>query len=295
MWSLLVILWQPIKSLENEAAPREQSENKECPPPPASMRALIDLDRSLAIRYDENQKVNSGHQRKLFRTQVVLCVATIGAFAAASYYAFITKKVLKESQAQTRISQQQMEISERPWLSVRAEIDSPLVFNEPMPIPGVPTAWIHGETAAAITIKFTIINKGHSPAEGIQVMPEIFPESSTHQSKLEQERTCGKDYTIAPLNFPVGEVVFHDDPPLEEHIGLTVSKSDMDAAVREFRKRFNDLVPGTGDKMRPSVSFFLVGCVNYQSNFTNAALIGSLGPVKQWQRCVSDRIFLHPC
>lgn len=232
----------------------------------------IEVIHSLEERTAATRKETREDKRYRVEKWTMLFVLAYAAVAILQWCAM--NQNLKEAQTQTEIAKQQMEASERPWLSVDASIDGPLIFKPPKTGPGEPNPFIVGQTGAMIRIKFILTNKGHSPAVNVNINPLLIPDGGSTNAKDQVDKLCGKDKSpLIPLGGGFGQVIFQDDKPFEWPLTFFASKKDVDAAAQD---RLNQLLPlAPNYKGRLLISFSIVGCVGYQSGFTNAAVIGS--------------------
>lgn len=255
------------------------------------------IPKSIPVTVSYVEQVDKD-QKASYRTQEGIRKWTRGAVIAASIYAAIAvlqwcemRKATRAATTATYIAMQQFEASERPWVSINVNIDSPLFFNAPRVPTGVGSPFIPGETGAMITARFTLINTGHTPAEAVEIIPVFYPLSRAHVPLDEQTKACGngKDKWFplplnpSPSNSIVGQTILPGDH-LELDETVTAKKKDVDLAVAEFKKQLEDLKPGLGSKVKPKITLFLTGCVVYQSSLTNAAVVGATAPVKPWQK-----------
>ncbi len=98
-------------------------------------------------------------------------LAAVGAVAAAIWYACITRKMWSEVRSQSRTAQQQLELSQRPWIKItdiRTSGDSPifgaLSFQAVGPYPSMPD--VHEQITLQTSI--SIQNVGHSVASVVR-------------------------------------------------------------------------------------------------------------------------------
>jgi hypothetical protein len=128
----------------------------------------------------------------------------------------------------------QLEMSQRPWVSINAIIVSPLTFNS--------------EGAAQVTLKFSIRNVGSTPAKGLSIEPKMFVASLGEQDPvMERSMVCEKNRTRG----------IETDGTLFPTLELTKSVT-LQADAKEIIKESNR----TG-----SFAPALVVCASYKSTF----------------------------
>jgi hypothetical protein len=136
------------------------------------------------------------------------------------------------------------EIQERPWLSVEPALVNGLSF-------------VNGQQAA-MNLKFSMKNVGHSVAKDVQLDIKMLPTSPgmpvATDALQHQRELCDhpKIQEIGTLDlFPV-------DQPAERQVSISATPSAGQLASIHV-----------GDKTRSFVGFYVVGCVSYHSSFDN--------------------------
>lgn len=158
-----------------------------------------------------------GCHHKTPRWKIVLDVgmllATAGAFAAAGYYAHVSKKMWTEMQKQTGIDRDQLEATTRPWVKINtielrkgAGPIKTLMFHFP------PTGT---ETGPMLQTHVTFANVGHSVAQGVEAEAELFSGEFMSDKwhdvvTKEQGRFC--DSVIDRTPSSAATIVFPSDP-----------------------------------------------------------------------------------
>jgi hypothetical protein len=157
---------------------------------------------------------------------------------------------LSQSRATSRASQQastaakstaeatarQLELSQRPWISIDTSVESPLTFTS--------------EGAAQVSVKFVIRNVGGTPAKGLSVQPKIVIASQGEQdpvmqrSKICEEnrmREAGADGTLFPKVELTKSVTFLADPwDIVKESNRTGSFSPVVIVCASYRSTFDD-------------------------------------------------------
>jgi len=137
--------------------------------------------------------------------------------------------------ASAEVAQRQMELSERPWLSLDARLTIPLSFDAE-----------HG--GASLTVQFLLTNVGHSPAANAWIPASVILEGNPIE---EQEKLCGP-YREKKERWPLGYTIFPGQT-MPQPIGLTIEQKDIDAALARG-----------GGFLFPSI----IGCVDYGFEFS---------------------------
>ncbi len=145
-----------------------------------------------------------------------------------------TTKSANAAVLQSRTSANQLQASERPWITVDASIATDLVY-------------LSG--TANISIRFVLTNYGHSPAINVSVHPELFPMPTDIMKR--QKDICRDDRD----NFGPGSAAANSIFPTHKEevtFGLTIGPDIRLPSTMEGR-------------MMPE----LTGCVTYDSSFDN--------------------------
>jgi len=137
----------------------------------------------------------------------------------------------------------QIDISERPWISVEAAPENDLTF-------------VNGRQAA-LGIKLSVKNVGKSIAKGIQIDAKLFPTAvdvpASPDAAKSQRQLCDH-----PERSPVGQFdLFPTDNPQEQVLGISAIPSAIDAQAVTSRE----------NKSRTFVGFYVVGCISYHFSF----------------------------
>jgi hypothetical protein len=132
-----------------------------------------------------------------------LLIVTVWQSRVASHS---VQKMLDATQGTTENLGHQLELSQRPWVSINAIILTPLTFND--------------DGAAQVTLQFAIRNVGNTPAKSLSVEPKMFIASFGEQDPvMERSRVCeenrlrgvGTDGTLFPTMELTRAVTFHVD------------------------------------------------------------------------------------
>jgi hypothetical protein len=169
--------------------------------------------------------------------------------AIARQQAKATQDSVLAISGQARIAEQQLELSERPWVKIKNNIASPLTFDVGGRASGIPVAMAK--------IEDTIENVGQSVAVDVlsweDVIP-IDPDHSLRTARARQKQWCDANRHPDPRGLS-GYTLFPRDPIVQNS---TVGPQMPRVVEAEIR---ND--PGLTGK----VAFVLVGCVCYRSSF----------------------------
>jgi hypothetical protein len=157
---------------------------------------------------------------------------------------------LSQSRATSRATQQassaakrtaeatarQLELSQRPWISIDTSIESPLTFTS--------------EGAAQVSLKFVIRNVGSTPAKGLSVEPELSIASQGERDPvIERSKVCeenrtreaGSDGTLFPKGEFTKSVTFLADAwDIVKESNRTGSFSPVVIVCASYRSTFDD-------------------------------------------------------
>lgn len=152
----------------------------------------------------------------------------------------IAAKTQAEAASHTAImTERQLEMSERPWVSADAEIISPFTFD------------IRG---AHVSIQFILKNIGHSPAVGIWIETTFFILGQGHPNPvIEQKKVCDLIQQRSPDPRSLGYTLFPGDQISQN---ITVNLNAVD--IKKFEK----------DIHAPFIAPTVAGCVDYKFEFS---------------------------
>lgn len=170
---------------------------------------------------------------------------------AVVWYACINSKMLdkmKESTgaatASSNTAQKQLEMTERPWISVKMTISSPFVFD------------VNG---AHVGLKVAIKNIGHSPA--VRIWPDaelvIMPPNQTNELTTERNRFCAQTKVPQEKLPQIGDTLFPDEPD-EQEWELHMKRVDIERASNR-----------EGGFIMPVI----IACVPYHSTFNESTYL----------------------
>jgi hypothetical protein len=162
-----------------------------------------------------------------------LLIVTVWQSRAASHS---VQKMVDATQETTEKLARQLELSQRPWVSVNAVIVGPLTFN--------------ADGAAEVTLQFAIRNVGNTPAKSLSVEPKMFIASFGEQDPvMERSRVCeenrirgvGTDGTLFPTIELTRSVTFHvDAKEIIKESNRTGSFTPALVVCASYRSTFDD-------------------------------------------------------
>jgi hypothetical protein len=130
----------------------------------------------------------------------------------------------------------QLELSQRPWISIDTFIESPLTFTP--------------EGSAQVSVNFVIRNVGNTPAKGLSVQPKISIASPVEQDPVvqrskvcEENRTkgAGADGTLFPrVEFTKSVTFLGDAKDIVRESNRTGSFSPVVIVCASYRSTFDD-------------------------------------------------------
>ncbi len=138
------------------------------------------------------------------------------------------------SAAKTAASQ--LELSDRPWVTVDVFITSPLTY---------------GTNGVQLNFSFVPKNIGHSPAQNVLIIPRLVPVSMGDDIRGIQKEICD---SAPETNIAFPKYVLFPDEPFSEPFGLDMS---TEALTAHWGKR----PPGKG--LPDPIPIGIVGCADY--------------------------------
>jgi hypothetical protein len=147
-----------------------------------------------------------------------------------------TKDLAQQAVKQTDLNQTQLEISQRPWVSV-TRLPQALQFNA---------------TGAIIGCTYKLENCGGSVAWNISIWADLVPEGTDWRPTLDRLQSVMKNANNE--NSDYGYVLFPKES-MKQYQPAILRKQDLDDLITK------DIFKGTG-----RVGFKLVGCIDYRSH-----------------------------
>ena len=211
---------------------KEDDRNK--PSATQSVQAVVAFD-------DKTVRDAKTENDRQYRVQNSIRWAAWLAFVAATIYAFVAAKQLREMRKTTKAEQGQLALlrdADRPWIDIDISITSPLTYN--------------GKVVQG-SFTFVPTNIGRSPAENISINPILKPVFMFDNLQEVQKRLCDNAATESGSPFFLKYALFpghHYNQP----IGLEVS-------IEDINSHSGKLPP---DLRAPDpIPIALVGCVDY--------------------------------
>jgi hypothetical protein len=143
-----------------------------------------------------------------------------------------------------QIAQQQLMLSERPWIKIKHLIVKPLTFDHP--------AW--KGNVATVTLEGTMENVGQSVALDVQSWEDIIPEDpdfSIRTARVRQNQMC--DAKRHPTGHVFGYLLFPHDPLIQD----SIVGPPMEIVIKA----------ASASPLKGKVAFVMVGCVAYRVPF----------------------------
>jgi hypothetical protein len=164
---------------------------------------------------------------------VVLLIVNLSQSRATSR---ATQQASSAAKSTAEATARQLELSQRPWISIDTSIESPLTFTS--------------EGAAQVSVNFVIRNVGSTPAKGLSVQPKILIASQGEQDPvMQRSKVCEENRTREPETdgtlFPKVEltksVTFLGDPwDIVKESTRTGSFSPVVIVCASYRSTFDD-------------------------------------------------------
>jgi hypothetical protein len=149
-----------------------------------------------------------------------------------------TQQVSSAAKSTAEATARQLELSQRPWISIDTSIESPLTFTP--------------EGAAQVSVNFVIRNVGSTPAKGLSVQPKILIASQGELDPvMQRSKICEENRTREP----------ETDGTLFPRVELTKSVTFV-ADAWDIVKELN---------RTNSFSPVVIVCASYRSTFDDSA------------------------
>ena len=156
----------------------------------------------------------------------------------------VNKKAADAAKSAADTAASQLELSERPWIKVDAEVAGPYIYDQN-----------GGHAQFSVTVK----NIGKSPAIKVWLDPELYLSSLYRADPaIERDRFC-KQNTVGGAS--LGYTLFPDDTPHQEKWELPISNEQIRAIQADFHK----ITPHIHTIWQFRVD--LIACVAYSPTF----------------------------
>lgn len=176
-------------------------------------------------------------------------IATEQAAKAAECAAKTAQQTLGEVKKQSKLSAEQLELAQRPWVDMRIDIDGPLTFD------------VNG---ARIPLKITLRNTGHSPAMSTRISPRALIGSKSLSAINYRDEVCQEAARTATAYPRSGDTLF---PNIDfgRHYDVILTQKDIDngkASKENPKANFGEVM------ISPSV----IVCVAYRPSFNDTSM-----------------------
>jgi hypothetical protein len=206
---------------------------------------------SVEVRFPESaERERRAYQDKQHSTQKQLVIATWCTFAAVLIYAGITaaiwnanKKSAEAAKDSADATAKQLELTERPWVSIEMKVETGFIFDP---------------NGARVGLKVTMKNIGHSPATALwpeAVMLPIEPSDIL----AERDKYCKEVMDREGKLTRAGYMLFPGEE-LEQHWMMSAKRKDVEQAAN----RSNGFI-------RPVI----IACLPYRSTFNQSGYLTS--------------------
>jgi hypothetical protein len=236
-FTLLVVVTSEANRTEKPEPRKGADEEQERNPPPTPLMILN------TTVMDGNATEESHHAatpwwKGLLQTSAVaiaigLLVVNLSQSRATSR---ATQQASSAAKSTAEATARQLELSQRPWISIDTSIESPLTFT--------------AEGAAQVSMKFVVRNVGGTPAKGLSVEPELSIASrGEHDPVMERSKVCeenrrreaGSDGTLFPKGEFTKSVTFLADAwDIVKESSRTGSFSPVVIVCASYRSTFDD-------------------------------------------------------
>jgi hypothetical protein len=147
-----------------------------------------------------------------------------------------TQQASSAAKSTAEATARQLELSQRPWISIDTSIESPLTFTS--------------AGGAQVSVKFVIRNVGSTPAKGLSVEPKLSIASrGEHDPVMERSKVCeenrmresGSDGTLFPKGELTKSVTFLADAwDIVKETSRTGSFAPVVIVCASYRSTFDD-------------------------------------------------------
>ena len=237
-FSLLVIVTsEASRTAKPRSRKSDEVEQDPAPQPTTSLvfsnptiidaQPSIDYRRAAAFRWKALLQAGAG------AIVVSLVIANLSQSRATSR---ATQQASSAAKSTAEATARQLELSQRPWVSIDTSIESPLTFTS--------------AGGAQVSVKFVIRNMGSTPAKGLSVEPRLSIASQGERDPvMERSKVCeenrrrdsGSDGTLFPKGELTKSVTFLADAwDIVKETSRTGSFSPVVIVCASYRSTFDD-------------------------------------------------------
>lgn len=252
------LLEQKVAAVNGANDPDEAAKNKSRNPvsqPPvvhSQDQSILSKTKTQSAKEKERDADKHSRSRLIDWLQLVsnVILVLVGICAVLIYgrQLEVFRKQFAEIQTQTKTQQDQLNLSQRPWVKIKHRIIEPLTFNV--------QRW--KGPVATIVIEDIVENVGPTVALNVDSWEDVLPldpDSSSSSARVRRSEMCNSLRKLNPKVTTQGYMLFPKDPMVQiSHVGPPM----------EVVKKAATTNP---DGLKGKVGFVLVGCVSYRSAF----------------------------
>lgn len=201
------------------------------------------IPQSLENKHDTERREDATLENKKLLVERLMLIAVVVYSAFTFWLAITTRDAAKSAEKSAKTAQQQLELSERPWVKFKPRILT-MAFN---------SKFFRVESAV-VTIEDTFENVGPTVALNVAAWEDVFPLDATfyRTAMARQKELCDMARHPDPKGV-TGYFLFPKDPFVNHSIVGPPMNLVTQAKIKTPQ----------GDK----VGFVLVGCVSYRAPF----------------------------
>jgi hypothetical protein len=204
----------------------------------------------------EQMKAQAEQTKQLAEQMKAQAESTAKISNEATIQARAAQKSADAAKDSVTVAQNSLELSQRPWVSVKVEVAGPLTWDQ---------------SGGHLSLRYTFSNVGHSPALGFFSLPQMVVEPSVGMSPVKERQDLCR-YVMGP-NISMKDILFPGELR-ESIVKVNVSRGDVEK--------------GDPSGKRTTFTAAIIDCTSYHSSFsketyavTNSRLIGTTLPAGQ--------------
>lgn len=236
-FSLLIVVTSEASRTGKPSRRKSADEEQEPTPQPTSLvlsnATVMDPEATVDYRRPAVSRWKGLLQSGAVAVAVGLVIVSLSQSRATSR---ATQQASSAAESTAETTARQLELSQRPWISIDTSIESPLTFTS--------------QGAAQVSVKFVIRNVGSTPAKGLSVQPKLSIASRGEQDPvIERSKVCeenrmreaGSDGTLFPKGELTKSVTFLADAwDIVKESNRTGSFSPVIIVCASYRSTFDD-------------------------------------------------------
>lgn len=186
-------------SLQKQAETKGKTETTEDKPEPVTpvINAVLNVPQSMVSKHEaDTTQTNIREDKKLFWERLTFVAIVLYTTVAALQWC-ANNKAANAAKTSADTAATQLELSERPWVTVSITLEEPPHSHSPSP-----SLTFNADGTASLNAFIVVKNIGHSIARNVSIRPQMYPpifERILTEPTEKQKAWCDKVRTEVPI------------------------------------------------------------------------------------------------